>query len=352
MKFRHWIMGLYLATVLWPAWAESRVEPLYEVQVPVADQSAAERERALQAALAEVAVRVSGTREAARSGLLPAGAQAVDRLVQQYGYAGTDQGLMLRVRFEPAATDQLLRQHGLPIWGVDRPTALVWLAVQDGSDRRLVGADEPGAAGDALRQVARQRAVPVILPLLDLEDQARVRFGDVWGGFFDSVLTASDRYNADAVLIGRLQRQSGGWVARWTLYDRDQLRQWSENSEDLSGAAAVGINGLADALAARYAERSGAPSDRVRVRVDDVRNVADYAQVSKFLRSREFVSDARLLAVQDDRAYFELQLRGSPGLLQRSLRLWQRLVPVSEGAASGGTEPVAAIAELHFRLLP
>lgn len=351
MKRLSTILGLLLLISAWPTFGSSRFERLYEVRVPVSDQSAAERNRALEAALRQVAVRVSGTREAARSDVLPTDPGQVDRVVQQYGYVGKPDGLELQVRFEPAATDQMLRQHGLPVWGADRPTTLVWLAVQDGGERRLVGSDEPGAAGAALRDAAQDRAIPLILPLLDLEDQARVRFGDVWGGFFDSVQTASTRYNADAVLIGRLQRQSGGWLARWTLFDRDQVRQWSQNTNDLNEAAQTGVNGLADALAARYAERSGAQSDRVQVRIDDVRSLDDYAQVSKFLRSREFVSEARLLGVDGDRARFELQLRGSPQLLQRSLRLWQRLAQVAPTTTDAGAA-TPTTNELHFRLLP
>ena len=347
MKRYLMILGLLVATAFFQGAGASRFDRLYEVQVPVADQSAAERNRALEAALGEVVVRVSGTREAARSGGLPSDPGQVDRLVQQYGYLVTPDGLQLQVRFEPAATDQVLRQMGLPVWGNERPTTLVWLAVQDGAERRLVGADEPGAAGDALRRSAQRRAVPVILPLLDLEDQSRVRFGDVWGGFFDSVLTASRRYGADAVLIGRLQRQSGGWGARWTLYDRNQTRQWDENVGDLSAAAALGVDGLADALAASYAGSSTAAAslDRVRVRVDDVRNLDDYAQLSNFLRSREFVSDAQLLAVSGDQAVFELELRGAPDLLRRSLRLWERLAQIEPVTGNGG-------AELHYRLVP
>lgn len=348
------ILGLVVASAFQAAGA-SRFDRLYEVQVPVADQSAAERNRALEAALAEVAVRVSGTREAARSEALPSDPGQVDRLVQQYGYLATPEGLQLQARFEPAATEQMLRQMGLPVWGSERPTTLVWLAVQDGAERRLVGADEAGPAGDALRRNAQRRAVPVILPLLDLEDQSRVRFGDVWGGFFDSVLTASQRYGADAVLIGRLQRQSGGWNARWTLYDRNQPRHWAANVGDLSAAAALGVDDLADALAARYAGRSGegASLDRVRVRVEDVRSLDDYAQLSNFLRSREFVSDAQLAAVSGDQAMFELELRGAPDLLRRSLRLWERLAQIESATGDRGTgDSATSAAELHYRLVP
>lgn len=352
---RYALIFALLLTSAFQAAAGSRLTGLYEVRIPVADQGTAERDRALGTALREVAVRVSGTREAARGDTLPSEPAQVDRVVQQYGYVTGADGLQLQVRFDPAATERLLRDKSLPIWGVERPTTLVWLALQDGAQRRLVSADEPGEAGESLRRHAQRRGVPVILPLLDLEDQARVRFGDVWGGFFDSVLSASERYRAEAVLIGRLQRQSGGWEARWTLFDRDQPRQWSARVDDLSAAAAVGVDGAADALAARYAgQATGATGvDRVRVRVEDVRTLDDYAQLSKFLRSREFVGDVRLLAVSGAQVDYELDVRGAPELLARTLRLWERFAQLPPTNVEGAPDSGAALpAQLHFRLVP
>lgn len=346
------IFGLLLSAAL-PLHGASRVQGLYQAQVPVADRGSAERERALVAALRDVTVRVAGSADAASSPNLPDSAAEIDRLVQQYGYRDAPDGLQLQVRFDDAATERLLRQLGVPIWGEERPTTLVWLVVQDGAERRLLGADAPGVAGQALRDAAGTRAVPVLLPLLDLEDQSRVRFGDVWGGFFDSVLSASERYAADAILIGRLHRQSGGWTARWTLHNRGQTRQWSASTDELTAAAASGIEGLADTLAGRYAAGSGAddPLDRIRLRVDDVRSLDDYAQLSQFLGSRELVNEAQLLAVAGDQAYYELAVRGSPDRLRRSLGLWQRLALVAP-ATTDGTDAAAPMAELHFRLVP
>lgn len=352
---RYVLMMALLLNLAWPSTGTARFDSLYEVQVPVADQSAAERARALEQALREVAVRVSGMRQAAQ-GALAADSVQPGRVVQQYGYLSTPEGLKLQVRFEPGATEQLLRQQGLPIWAGERPTTLVWLALQDGADRRLLGTDDPGVAGRALRQRAEERAVPLILPLLDLEDQSRVRFADVWGGFFDSVRAASQRYGADAVLVGRLERQHGGWLARWTLFNHGETRQWNQNLDDLEAAAALGVDGLADALAARYTEQFGGSVDanRVGVWVEDVRTLEDYAQLSRFLRSRESVRDARLVLVNGDRVRYELDVRGGQERLARSLRTWERFVPVSgaSGDAPIGDAQTAAGTELQFRLVP
>lgn len=351
------IVGLLLS-LAWPASWAARVEGLYEVQVPVADQSAAERERALESALREVAVRITGTRSAGLGEALAADAVQAGRVVQQYGYLSSAEGLLLQVQFEPAATEQMLRRQGLPIWSGQRPATLVWVALQDGAERRLLGADDPAPASEALRQRARARGVPLLLPLLDLEDQSRVRFADVWGGFFDSVLAASERYGADAVLVGRLQRQAGGWLARWTLFDRGETRDWSQSLDDLQAAAALGVDGLADALAARYAQQLGAATgdNGVTVWVEDVRSLEDYAELARFLRSRDLVREARLVVVDGGRVQYRLDARGGPSLLARSLGSWQRFatMPSTAGAASsdGNAGAAAPGSDLHFRLVP
>lgn len=350
---RYVLIAVLCSLLGWSAAWGASVEGLYEVQVPVADQSAGERARAFEAALRQVAVRVSGSRAAAQGEALASDAVEPGRVVQQYGYLPTEQGLQMRVLFEPAATQRLLRQRGLPIWSGQRPTTLVWLAVQDGGERRLVGADAPGAAGQALLEQANQRAVPLILPLLDLEDQSQVRFADVWGGFFDNVRTASQRYAADAVLVGRLQRQGGGWLARWTLFDGGETRHWSQSLNDLETAAATGVDALADTLAARSMAQSGAGADRIGVEVYGVRTLEDYAQLANFLDSRDSIRDARLVLVEGDRVRYELDARGGAEGLSRSLRSWERFVPLAAvDPGSGAVAEGAATPALQFRMVP
>ena len=57
---------------------------------------------------------------------------------------------------------------------------------------------------------------------------------EVITGFFDNVLTASERYSTSAVLIGRLNRSaSGGWAARWYLQVAGTPSAWTDSRQQL-----------------------------------------------------------------------------------------------------------------------
>lgn len=335
-----------------PAGAVVRVADLYEAQVPVADQGEAERARALAEALAEVAVRVSGLQRAREAEPVRQAAGDAQRLVQQYRYLPADNGgLMFQARFDPAAVEQLLEQAGLPLWGRERPLTLAWLAVQDGTGRSIAAADAPGPAAQALRQLTRARGLPTVLPLMDLEDQAQVRFTDIWGGFHEPVVAASRRYGAEAVLIGRIERVAADhWRARWTLVLADREHHWQGGGDRLETAVASAVDELAQTLAARFAVDSGGTGVRpLLLTVTDVTTVEEYARVDRYLHSRGFIRSVRLREVTADGLRYELEVPGDADSLRRLLALSEHLAPVSAEPVPGA--PPAAD-ELRYRLIP
>ena len=238
------------------------------------------------------------------------------------------------------------------MWGRERPLTLVWLALQDGTGRNIASADTPGPAAEALRDLARARGLPTVLPLLDLEDRGQVRFTDIWGGFHESVVAASRRYGAEAVLIGRLERVSGDhWRARWTLVLPDRQQQWQGGGERLTAALSSGVDELAQILAERFAiHADGQAGQRLLLSIADVTTLEDYARVAGYLRSRDFIRNARLREAAPDTLRFELEVQGDVQSLRRLLSLADNLVPVPPDAAAMVDEP--GVTELRYRLLP
>jgi len=167
---------------------------LFTVEVPIDRSDANAQTAAYRAALTEVLVRVTGTTAVIESeemaSLFPNPAQFVSRY-----QAGPDDTLIISL--ERDAIERVLRQAGAPVWGTERPLTLVWLAVDWGmGEREIVGADDPvRLPGDArsidrnkllrerVQEVAGRRGIPVVFPLLDLEDLTNVSFSDIWGGF-------------------------------------------------------------------------------------------------------------------------------------------------------------------------
>ena len=254
------LAGLLLLFSLLPVMAHAVTgQELFESEVPVSSQQPAERSAAMQQALADVLVRVTGQRELPQQAAGRALLDNAGSYLQQYRYftvpGSAPPRLMMRARFDGEAVRQALRQQGVAFWGdAERPDTLVWLAVEDRGRRYIVAEKDGTPAGQQLEQASRQRGIPLLFPLMDLEDQSKVRFSDIWGGFFDHAREASRRYNPQAILIGRLNRSpTGSWVARWDLQVAGSPSSWSNSDNQLAGVLNNGIDNVADTLASRLA---------------------------------------------------------------------------------------------------
>jgi len=307
---------------------------LYTVEVPFDRTESNAQTAAYRAALTEVLVRVTGSTAVVESEQMATWFPNPARFVSRYrpGPDGT-----LIVSFERDAIEQVLRQAGAPVWGVDRPLTLVWLAVDWGlGEREIVGVDDPNRLpGDArsidrnqlLRErvldVAGRRGIPVAFPLLDIADMTNVSFSDIWGGFDEPVLFASARYEATSVLVGRI-RPDELEPPQWTWYF-DGLRQnWVGQPED-----AVAM--LANSLAAEQVIDPNQSIDTIRVTISGVNTVVAYGRVQQFMENLRIVDKLVIKTVAADRITYEVAVQGGVERLSKALASSSILEPVQSG---------------------
>lgn len=314
---------------------------LFEADVPVASQQPDLRTGYMRTALQEVLVRVTGQPDVLNRAAVRSLLDSPERFVQQYRYFTLPESappqLMLRVHFDGGAIQQTLRQQGVAYrGGAERPEVLLWLAVEDQGTRYLVSAQDDSGASRELQQAARQRGISLLLPLLDLEDQNRVRFTDIWGGFFDGVQAASARYNPGAVLIGRLNRgPSGGWVARWDIPDGRAAGSWSGDGDQLGGVLQAGIATLSERLATEPAmAEGGGVAGMTSITVEDVNTYTAFARVDDYLSSLAAIRRLELARVDGSTLQYALQLTGSLDGLTQTIAIGTVLEP-SPGGAPG-----------------
>ena len=312
-------------------------EDLFESEVVVSDQTPAVRTKAFQTALSSTIVRVTGD----QSALSDAPAQELlkqpGRLVQQYRYftepSTTPPTLKLWVRFDGDAIRRALQTQGMTYWGGERPDTLVWLAVEDRGRRYIVSSGDSSDVHQQIELAARQRGVPILFPLMDLQDQSRVRFSDLWGGFFDQVLAASKRYNPPAVLIGRLNRSpSGGWSSRWYLEVVGRSNEWSDSHRQLRELARQGVEDVADILANRFAVTGdGAGGRSVNITVNGIETLAAYARISQYLESLSTVNNVKVGELSPQGVQYALQVSGGLQDLTRTVSIGTVLEPDPAG---------------------
>ncbi|MGD2138370.1 MAG: DUF2066 domain-containing protein [Gammaproteobacteria bacterium] len=312
-------------------------QQLFESEVVVSSQAPGLRPGAFQQALRIVLVRVAGDNAVLASEPGKALLGDAPGLVQQYRYyTEPDRDppvLKLWVRFDGDAIRDTLQRQGQSYWGIERPDTLLWLAVEDRGRRYVVSADDDSEVRRKVEQAAQQRGVPILFPLMDLEDQSRARYSDIWGGFFDNVLAASARYSPQAVLIGRLHRSpSGGWSSRWYLRAAGRPTTWSDSRPQLDSLLRQGMEDTADALASRFAVGSaGGVTNTTSISVDGVNSLAAYARLKDYLASLTPVSDLQLERVDGATLQFGLWLNGSLQDLARTVTIGTVLEPVPGG---------------------
>lgn len=294
------------------------VKGLFQSKILVTSQGRKERTEALRQTFMQVLIRVSGRVDIIQSTDYPNIQEAIElatRYAQQYRYlkykpaADEDQTrkLIFWVRFDEAAVTRLLRNNNIPVWGSTRPATLVWLVIDKRGQRDLIGNNTRHPARDILIQQSRQRGVPLRLPLLDLKDRSALRTSDVWGNFESTIMQASQRYQTEAVLVGRVFQSSGGyWNARWSLYSDSRRQDWSMSGTSLAEVLMPGIDTTAEVLSSRYASTGQSEVGSVLIQVKDVKNLTDYNRVLAYFKKLSNVRSVQPYFLAHNQAIFQL----------------------------------------------
>lgn len=341
-RFRATLVAVVGMILVCPfAGMSAEVRTLYESQVEVADKSNAARKAALSEALLEVAIKVSGEKDLARNSKLADALKSADRYLQQYRYieddAPSEQRLALWAQFDPTEVNRSLEAAGLPVWGRTRPTVLAWIAVEVAGGRTLVGADDQSGVSAALQQRALERGIPVLIPLLDLEDRTQVDVTDLWGGFRGKILQASARYGSEAVMVARAYRRLPTlWEVRWLLFLGDAPHQWTTQGPDLRALMRDGIDELTEVLVDRFVRSTAGVNTAGQARmvefsVTGIHSLEDYARALRYLQSLDGVARVEVTRVEVGEVVFGLAVRGGGEGVVQVIALGQTLTPIGIG---------------------
>lgn len=330
---------------------------LYDVDIAVASQ--AERQRAARTGLGQLLVRVTGLAE------LPPNPEIRTALREAENYYGrfefwtervareraaasddaaseaADAGetMFLRIHYEPATVLGLLRRAGLPVWSVDRPSVLAWIAIETDGARQIVSSGSTADLAAALQQQARRRGIELSVPSMDLTDLG-VAPGVVWGRFWNPVEAASKRYRRDVIVLGRVaERADGSWVADWELRSTDDAKLIGRSepgtvrTETATEAVVASVDFVADTLAERFAV--GGRLDAIAVTIRGASTIAAYASVLDYLQSREYIERLDVKAVARDALTLKLHSRSSTAQLEELLSMGGSLAVVRGTGALG-----------------
>jgi hypothetical protein len=184
-----------------------------EAKILVEDQSSRAQQKAAKQALREVFLKMSGSTESLSNPGVKAALSSPQSLLRSYRYSYEGSKTYYVAEFDSTKVGEILQREMLPLWGDRRPETLIWLAVQDDKENKLIideSLDFPIA--EALRTTAQERGLPLSLPLMDLTDNVNITTYDVWGRFVEPVREASRRYSVDNIIAARVYKNDSSFI--------------------------------------------------------------------------------------------------------------------------------------------
>jgi len=329
MKFLKVVLLLSALTGLLPAPSLAvTVDDLFTVELPVADQTTSLRLESFSEAFKQVIVKVSGSDDALKSPAFKRPIENSARYVKQFRYLTRSQQdeeeydlerLFLRIDFDQQLVESLLREHNFPVWGRERPSTLLVISYDVNENIKLVSDDATPDVVEALDRAAGIHAVPVLFPLMDLEDLALVSIGDIASRQYENIRVMSRRYAPNALLVGRIVGRSGeGWQGDWEVRFADQIFKWNHKAAAKQEVIDQVIKHLAKILALEYAlEDHRRVEQSLLLSVSELEGIDKLIRVQKYLQSLNVVDSVRVAMISKDVVTYRLQLRNDPEDLQR-----------------------------------
>ena len=306
------------------------LENLYQAEVLSESQSDEQRRIDASEGLSQVLTRVSGRSDILQNPVIVAALKTPEQYYSEFSYARVEAGndeaaalpqpgldplpaetprQVMRIRFAPSLIAKILREADLPVWGSNRPSVLSWMAIDDESGRQVLGEANPSLFAKTLNQAARARGVPLLLPLWDLEDSRGVSSSEIWGRFLGRIEAASKRYSPDKILVFRAESEfSNQWRGDWSLGEGGQWRSGTVYGESQAQLATALVGVLASVLSEQYAVTS--TRSEVRLTVEGITEIQDYAEVSRYLEGLTQVMSVQPVRILTDMVEFKLRSEG------------------------------------------
>lgn len=286
-----WVLGAPPAQAL-------RAVRVYEVD------AGAQSDAAIQQAMRQVLVRATGQRSSASDPALAALVTDAPKYLKSWTKGPRGE---LQAVFDGAAVEHAIEAAGRAVWDVQRPFTLV-----------VLSPPPPRGAEDAMRaeleRTAAERGLLISLVPLPLTDATGAPLAP------EELLQSAQRHGGDQLLVGRADGASAEGAWRWTLYTSFSAPSWS-------GPLAAGIDGTVEQLAPPPGTASLAQAEQdMRIEVNGVGTLVDYANVGRILTSLPGVRRANLVEASGRQLVYDLTVRGGPEALDRALAGSSRLV--------------------------
>ena len=342
------ILSCLIGIALYINTAEAvEVTDLYLVKWPVTAQSKAARWKASLAGFKEVLIRKSGSQAILQSYEVQQAYSKVTSYLHSFEYSRIEDPsdefpYLISLYFEPRLIDNIIRDSKMPLWGSNRPVTILWIAVEEDFKRRILKdqidaessqiSDEINEPNEkqsltlSIKENATRRGLPVISPLMDLEDELVVSISDIWGRFPSTVLQASQRYSADSVILGRIRKNGEQWRGEFTYINQPVQSSFEVSAEQPQQVIGQMVDKLAELLCNKYCvvEEVGQKNE-VLMNVSGINNFKTFKAAEDYLNQLSANKRTDVVKIEQHNVTFKLTLLGQIESLIEGIRLSQQM---------------------------
>jgi hypothetical protein len=337
--------GILCFGLLWavlPLVHAEQVANIYTNKILVANQSAETRQQATKKALEQVLVRATGLLASAKDLRLVPILNNADAYVESFLYENSEELIQYRqqavqasslvINFSKPVLEKLLRDYGLPVWPANRPSILVWMVQDSRSGRSIPALTNDSVLGASVEKAVSVYGLPLVLPVMDLQDQRSINSDDLWQVNLTKISQASLRYQVDSVVVVRYgQTSSGEWRASWTLFHKDQQTVFDSLGKTQSEFIDDGFSAIMSHMASLYSiVNDGVSGSAVSMSVNGIDAFEDYMSVLNYLTDLAIVKDVVVVSVMADTMKLEVFIDGDLSLLLGALALDRKLEDITK----------------------
>ncbi|OBT27443.1 hypothetical protein A9266_01910 [Vibrio tasmaniensis] len=324
------LMGLLAS----PSYALTQVD-IFSAEVAINAENKQPEQVARNTGMEQVLIRATGQTDVASNETIQKAMRKSSQYMSQMSFGESNNQSTLRMRFNGAQIRSLLTQAQLPYWPDTRSNILVWLVEEQNYDKNIVWEHSNSQLAAGLQANAKERGLPLTLPVGDFDDITGIATSDLWGSFVTPISKASQRYPVDAVLV--IKAQSSG--LRWTLYDQkpNQLTSAPKSpvSGSVSGNRATTSKKLVDQISNYYASKSAVTvasesSESILTQFISLNNAQDFFQLESALKRLNSVASLDILKIQNNEVTFRIHLLSTQQEFEQEVESIRQVAKVEE----------------------
>lgn len=294
----------------------------YEAKIEIPDQQVESQNKAIQTALKAVLMRTSQNKAILKQAKIKKALKKSRQLVQQYRFLSESQPdsekkvLLMKIAFYPQEIDELIGKKKAVISPPSSPQTSIttWVLFDDvilGNENKLV---------QKLKYWAKQSHLLLVLPMLDLEDQAMLNSNQLAQFDIQQIKNASVRYKTDLILMLHLQKQADLYFLDAVLLNQQIATSWQEQAEE---------NVIFDYLFQwikkqkqnkTSIDNTSINQNRYQIVIKNIMSAMDYLRIQNYFSNNTLIESSRLIQMDSQQLIMEIKLAGKLSILQQQPR--------------------------------